>query len=103
MIHLNQLNLSTKELHAIKAVADYGSFNAAAITLGMSQSVLTRTVQRVEHMLGQTLFTRSTRSVKITEAGKEFVALAERVLNDMQIYLAAVQESATQQRGQVVI
>lgn len=103
MIALHQLNLSAKELHAIKAVADYGSFNAAAITLNMSQPVLTRTVQRVERLLGLTLFNRSTRNVKITDAGKEFVALAERVLNDLQIYLSAVQESATRQRGQVVI
>lgn len=103
MIPLQQLNLSAKELHAIKAVADYGSFNAAAITLNMSQPVLTRTVQRVERLLGLTLFNRSTRSVKITDPGKEFVALAERVLNDIQIYLSAIQESASQQRGQVVI
>jgi DNA-binding transcriptional LysR family regulator len=103
MIALHQLNLSAKELHVIKAVADYGSFNVAAITLNMSQPVLTRTVQRVERLLGLTLFNRSTRSVKITDAGKEFVALAERVLNDLQIYLSAVQESATRQRGQVVI
>lgn len=103
MIPPNQLDLSAKELLTVKAVADYGSFNAAAITLNMSQPVLTRTVQRVERLLGQTLFNRTTRRVEITDAGKEFVALAERVLNDMQIYLTAIQGRADQQRGQVVI
>lgn len=103
MIHTDRLNFSAKELLAIKAVADYGSFNAAAITLHMSQPVLTRTVQRVEGLLGLTLFNRTTRRVEITDAGKEFVALAERVLNDVQIYLTAVQERTTEQRGQVVI
>lgn len=88
---------------AVKTVADYGSFNAAAITLNISQPVLTRTIQRVEAQLGITLFDRNTRSVEITEAGKEFVALSERVLNDMQIYMQAIRQRADQKRGQVVI
>ena len=88
---------------AVKTVADYGSFNAAAITLNISQPVLTRTVQRVEAQLGITLFDRNTRSVEITEAGKEFVALSERVLNDMQIYMQAIEQRTDQKRGQVVI
>lgn len=88
---------------AVKTVADYGSFNAAAITLNISQPVLTRTIQRVEAQLGITLFDRNTRSVEITEAGKEFVALSERVLNDMQIYMQAIRQRSDQKRGQVVI
>ncbi|MCD0501598.1 LysR family transcriptional regulator [Bordetella petrii] len=103
MIHPDQPDLSAKELLAVKTVADYGSFNAAAIALEISQPVLTRTVQRVERQIGLTLFNRTTRSVEITDAGKEFVALAERVLNDMQIYLKAVQGRSAEQRGQVVI
>lgn len=103
MTQPHQLDLSAKELLAIKTIAEYGSFNAAAITLNVSQPVLTRTVQRVERLLGLALFDRTTRSVEITEAGKEFVALAERVLNDVQIYLKAVQEREVGQRGQVII
>ncbi|NYT22185.1 LysR family transcriptional regulator [Alcaligenaceae bacterium] len=103
MIEASQLDFSAKELLAVKALADYGSFNAAAITLNMSQPVLTRTIQRIERLLGLTLFNRTTRTVEITDAGKEFVALAERVLNDVQIYLEAVQERAAEQRGRVVV
>lgn len=103
MIHPDQLDLSAKELLAVKTVADYGSFNAAAIVLGISQPVLTRTVQRVERLVGLTLFDRTTRTVAITDAGKEFVALAERVLNDMQIYFKAVHGRSDRQRGRVVI
>ena len=99
----NYPNLNLKELLAIKTVAEYGSFNAAAITLNISQPVLTRTVQRVEQQIGVTLFNRNTRNVEITGAGKEFVALAERVLNDLKIYLEATQDSSAQQHGQVII
>jgi len=103
MTRSKQPNLSAREMLAVKTVADYGSFNAAAITLNISQPVLTRTVQRVEAQLGITLFDRNTRSVEITEAGKEFVALSERVLNDMQIYMQAIEQRTDQKRGQVVI
>lgn len=103
MTRPNQPNLSAREMLAVKTVADYGSFNAAAITLNISQPVLTRTVQRVEAQLGITLFARNTRNVQITEAGKEFIALAERVLNDMQIYMQAIEQRSYQKRGQVVI
>ncbi|ETF03784.1 LysR family transcriptional regulator [Advenella kashmirensis W13003] len=103
MTRSKQPNLSAREMLAVKTVADYGSFNAAAITLNISQPVLTRTIQRVEAQLGITLFDRNTRSVEITEAGKEFVALSERVLNDMQIYMQAIEQRSDQKRGQVVI
>ena len=103
MSRSKQPNLSAREMLAVKTVADYGSFNAAAITLNISQPVLTRAVQRVEAQLGITLFDRNTRSVEITEAGKEFVALSERVLNDMQIYMQAIEQRSDQKRGQVVI
>jgi len=103
MTRSNQPNLSAREMLAVKTIADYGSFNAAAITLNISQPVLTRTIQRVEAQLGITLFDRNTRNVEITEAGKEFVALCERVLNDMQIYMQAIRQRSDQKRGQVVI
>lgn len=96
-------NLSANELLAVKTVADYGSFNAAAITLNVSQPGLTRTVQRVERQLGLTLFNRTTRTVEITEAGKDFVAFSERILNDMQIFFQTLQERDGDLRGQVVI
>lgn len=102
-LNFEQLDLSARELLAIKTVADYGSFNAAAITLNVSQPALTRTVQRVEKLLGLVLFERTTRSVEITDAGKEFVAFAERVLNDVRIYFDALKERSTEQRGQVVV
>ncbi len=103
MTHSDHPNLSAREMLAVKTIADYGSFNAAAITLNISQPVLTRTVQRVEAQLGITLFDRNTRSVEITEAGKEFVALSERVLNDMKIYMQAIEQRSDQKRGQIVI
>jgi DNA-binding transcriptional LysR family regulator len=61
-------------LQTILALAEYGSFIAAASSLKTSQPAVTRTVKHVEEVLGIKLFDRNTRSVQITAAGKEFAA-----------------------------
>ncbi len=51
-----------------------GGFAAAANALDMSPSAVSHAVQLVERHLGQPLFARTTRSVRLTEAGAAFVA-----------------------------
>jgi DNA-binding transcriptional LysR family regulator len=96
-------DLSARELLAVVTVAQYNSFVAAALTLGLSQPALTRIVQRVERMLGVALFKRSTRRVEVTAEGREFAAVAERMLNDLRIATRRVQEKSQEVRGQVVV
>jgi DNA-binding transcriptional LysR family regulator len=99
----NAPDLSTRQLHAVLAVAEYNSFIAAAAFLKTSQPALTRTIKRVEDVLGVRLFDRSTRRVEITAAGKEFVAVAERMLNDLRISVTSMREIGAEQRGQIII
>ena len=99
----NVPDLSTRQLHAVLAVAEYNSFIAAAAFLKTSQPALTRTIKRVEDVLGVRLFDRSTRRVEITAAGKEFVAVAERMLNDLRISVTSMREIGAEQRGQIII
>lgn len=96
-------DLSARQLRAVLAVAEYRSFIAAAVALRTSQPALTRTIQQLERLLGLAIFSRSTRQVSVTPAGREFVALAERLLNEMRIGLTAMRDLADQQRGQVII
>ena len=96
-------DLSARQLHAVLAVAEYNSFIAAAAFLKTSQPALTRTIKRVEDVLGVRLFDRSTRRVAITAAGKEFVAVAERMLNDLRISVRSMREIGEEQRGQIII
>ena len=96
-------DLSSRQLHAVLAVAEYNSFIAAAAFLKTSQPALTRTIKRVEDVLGVRLFDRSTRRVGITAAGKEFVAVAERILNDLRISVRSMREIGEEQRGQIII
>ncbi|MEE2636133.1 MAG: LysR substrate-binding domain-containing protein [Acidobacteriota bacterium] len=97
------LDLSTRHLRALAAVARYGTFAAAASELGISQPTLTRTIQRVEDELGLTLFARTTRRVVMTAAGREFIPLATRLLTDIALGVSNVRELAEVTRGQVVV
>jgi len=49
------------------------------------------------------LFDRSTRRVTITTAGREFVAVAERMLNDLRISIGSIRQISEQQLGQIII
>ena len=96
-------DLSSRELQAICTIAECGSFMAASLTLEVSQPALTRTVQRVEQALGLALFRRTTRRLDVTPAGEEFIALANRVLNDLRISYESMREVSDEQRGQVIV
>src|SRR5687768_16812908 len=96
-------DIRAKELLTVMALAEYGSFVAAAAYLKTSQPALTRTVKRVERVLGVTLFARNTRRVEITAAGREFVAVAERILNDLQLTVRNMSEVTNEQRGRITV
>jgi DNA-binding transcriptional LysR family regulator len=62
------------EFEAVLAVARHGSFRAAAAEMEMSTSALSQSVASLETRLGTRLFHRTTRSVRLTDAGERFVA-----------------------------
>jgi len=96
-------DLTSRQLETVLALAKYESFIATAASLQTSQPVVTRTVKHVEEVLGVKLFDRSTRSVQITAAGREFVGVAARMLNDLKITLHSMRELSDQRRGQIVV
>jgi len=96
-------DIGSRQLEAVLALAEYGSFVAAAARLRLSQPALTRMVKRLEAELGVRLFDRSTRRVEITAAGRAFAAVAERMLNDLGITVQSVREAAQEGRGLVVV
>jgi len=71
------------ELEAAMAVAHRGSFRAAAVDMGMSTSALSNTIAKLEANLQTRLFSRTTRSVSPTEAGRIFIDQVGPVLQDM--------------------
>jgi DNA-binding transcriptional LysR family regulator len=96
-------DIGARQLRAVTTLADFNSFVAAATHLDISQPALTRTIQQVEAVLGVALFTRTTRRVVLTSAGREFVPVAERLLADLALGIRNMRELADGQRGQLVI
>lgn len=75
------------EVHQLRyavAVADEGSFTAAAAALHVSQSGVSAQVARLERELGLDLFERSPRTVTTTPAGDELIARMRGVLTALE-------------------
>ena len=97
------LNFDLADLRAFLAVADLGSFRAASETLHLSQSALSRRVDKLEDALGVALFTRTTRKVELTTVGRTFVHRARNVLNEVESSLLGIQDLAERLSGEVTL
>lgn len=72
------------QLEAFTQVAAHRSFSKAAEVLYLTQPSVTARIQTLERELGEELFERTGRSVKLTDAGETFLLYAEKALKDVQ-------------------
>lgn len=72
------------ELTVFVAVAEEEGFAAAARRLQMSPPSVTRVIAGLEKRLGIKLLNRTTRYVRVTEAGERYLDDARRLLIDLQ-------------------
>jgi DNA-binding transcriptional LysR family regulator len=63
------------------AVADARGFRAAGERLGLSGSAVSQAIRRLEERLGISLLQRTTRSVRLTEAGERYYAAVRPALD----------------------
>jgi len=80
-------------------VAALGSLTGAARALGMSQTMATKHVAALETRLGTKLLHRTTRRLTLTEAGRRYLAAAERILADVEEADASASREAIEVRG----
>jgi LysR family transcriptional regulator for metE and metH len=73
-------SLETRDLRLVLAVADSGGATRAARSLALSQSAVSHQLKNLEERLGQSVFEREGRGLKITQAGERLLALAREVL-----------------------
>jgi len=69
------------DMRCLVEVVENGGFNRAARRLGVSKSIVSRRIARIEADLGAVLLNRTTRSITATEAGLEFKRRAEEILS----------------------
>lgn len=74
-----------KGLATFVAVADAGSFTAAAERLHVTNSAVGKTIARLESRLQRQLFDRSTRRLELTDAGAMFYKVCVRVLDELEV------------------
>jgi DNA-binding transcriptional LysR family regulator len=93
--------LGLRELQAVLAVAELGSFRRAAAALGYTQSALSHQVSALEAALGQPLFHRpgGRAPVRLTPAGEAVCRRARRALSEVEAVAADAEQAA---RGEIV-
>jgi LysR family transcriptional regulator for bpeEF and oprC len=76
-----QSGRALEELAAFVAVVEANGFSAAARSSGARKATLSRRVQELEGRLGVSLLARTTRSLRLTEEGRAYLAHAQRSLS----------------------
>lgn len=94
-------NVNLKLLQAFLLVGEHSSFRAAAEMSYRSTSAVSAQIRQLEDQLGVPLFHRTTRSVRLTEEGRQLLECARRALLEVEAGLRKIQESADVRRGRV--
>jgi DNA-binding transcriptional LysR family regulator len=86
-------------VEAFLKVAQHRNFRRAAAELGVTPSAIGQAVRTLEARLGATLFTRTTRSVGLTEAGERFLARAKPAFEELIAASAVARELGQRPTG----
>ena len=95
--------MDTRQLAALCAVAERGSFSLAAEQLGVTQPAVSLAVRSLEKRLGARLLDRSGRRVEPTAAGRIVIARARRILQLEQEMTTLVGEQSSVLQGRLEI
>jgi DNA-binding transcriptional LysR family regulator len=90
-----------RQLEIIRAIADTGSFTAAGERLHVSQSAISRQILLLEDELGEPVFHRIGRRIRITPAGESLLQLSHRVFRDLQDTVSAISDTREALRGSI--
>ena len=91
--------MDLRQLEIIRAIADTGSFTAAGEKLHVSQSAISRQILLLEDELGEAVFHRIGRRIRITPAGEALLQLSHRVFQDLDDTVAALSDRQESLRG----
>ena len=94
---------SLAKIRSFIAVAEHASFRRASEELRLSQPALSTHVRDLETELGVALLSRTTRSVRLTAAGEQFLIRTKRVVSELQSVVLDLKDQAALKRGRVTI
>ena len=79
------VNFDLNDLYAFRALVEYGNFRIAAESICLSQSALSRRIEKLETAVGAKLFDRTTRRVTLTLFGQTFADRCGQLLENVTI------------------
>jgi DNA-binding transcriptional LysR family regulator len=91
--------MDLRQLEILQAIAETGSFTASGRKLHVSQSAISRQILLLEEELGEPLFLRVGRQVKMTPAAESLVQLGQRVFVDLKDTVGAITDRTRELRG----
>jgi len=97
------IKLNLQDLHMLHLVQYHQSITAAAEAVGIGQSALSRRLKTIEMELGIQIFVRTTRSLAITEAGKQLLRDTAAIPNILDSALQRLSEKHLGAQRQIKI
>lgn len=95
--------MELRHLRYFCAVAETLNFSRAANRLRVAQPALSRQIRDLENELGFKLFIRTTTTVRLTDAGRQFFASSQKLLGQLAIAVSTAQEVAKGKGGDLNI
>ena len=86
-------------MRVFHAIVTYDSFRNAAEHLNMAPSVVSKHLSSLENHLGTLLIERTTRTLKLTEVGQNYLEKCQRILNEIDEAEAEISSATHQIRG----
>jgi len=93
--------MDLRQLEILQAIAETGSFTACGRKLHVSQSAISRQILLLEEELGEPLFLRVGRKVRMTPAAESLVQLGQRVFLDVRDTVGAITDRTRTLRGRL--
>lgn len=100
---MKHINFDLQQLHAFIAVAERGSFRAAAEHIHLSAPALSRRIEKLESIIGTRLFNRTTREVDLTSNGRIFLERARAAIDDLESAILGISDIAATRSGRVTV
>ena len=94
---INNVNLA--DIRSFVLIAKLGNFTKAAEALSVSRSHVSRQTSSLEKQMGVTLLPRTTRSLKLTQAGERFYQECEKAINRIDQALITAVDDTEEVRG----
>jgi DNA-binding transcriptional LysR family regulator len=91
--------MDLRQLEILQAIAETGSFTACGRKLHVSQSAISRQILLLEEELGEPLFLRVGRQVRMTPAAESLVQLGQRVFRDVNDTVGRITDRTGELRG----